>query len=64
MVAKLGMTEKAMMCADRALALDPNFVEAYLCKAAAARALGRTEIVSEVSEALSRIKPENFRPAR
>ncbi len=64
MVAKLGMTEKAMACADQALALDPNFVEAYLCKAAAARALGRTAMVQEVCEALSRIKPENFRPAR
>jgi tetratricopeptide (TPR) repeat protein len=64
MVVKLKMPEKAIAYADQALVLDPNLIEAYLCKAAAARALGRTEIVREVCEMLSTIKPENFRPAR
>jgi tetratricopeptide (TPR) repeat protein len=64
MVVKLGMPEKAITYADQALALDPHLIEAYLCKAAAARALGRSEMVREVCETLAGIKPENFRPAR
>jgi tetratricopeptide (TPR) repeat protein len=64
MVGELGLHHKALLYADRALALDPKFVEAYLHKAAAARALGKTEVVREVCDALAAIEPEKFRRAR
>jgi tetratricopeptide (TPR) repeat protein len=64
MVGELGFHEKAMLYADRAIALDPKFVEAYLHKAAAARALGKTEIVKQVCDALATIEAEKFRRAR
>jgi len=64
MVGELGMHEKAMLYADHAIALDPKFVEAYLHKAAAARALGKTEIVRDVCDKLASIEPEKFRHAR
>ena len=64
MVGRLGQHDKALEFADRALALDPKFVEAYLHKAAAARALGKKEIVREVCHKLATIEPEKFRRAR
>ena len=64
MVGRLGRHEKALEFADRALALDPQMVEALLHKAAAAKALGKTEIVREVSEALAAIEAEKFQRAR
>ncbi len=64
MVGRLGQHDKAMACADRAIALDPELVEAYLHKGAAARALGKKEIVREVCHKLASIKPEKFRRAR
>lgn len=64
MVGRLGQHEKAITYADRALALDPNLIEAYLYKAAAARALGNTEIMREVSETLATFQLEKFRRAR
>ncbi|HTA94928.1 MAG TPA: tetratricopeptide repeat protein [Verrucomicrobiae bacterium] len=64
MVGELGHHEKTLLYADRAIALDPEFVEAYLHKAAAARALGKTEIVKEVCNALATIEAEKFRRAR
>jgi tetratricopeptide (TPR) repeat protein len=64
MVGKLGHHDKAMVYADRAIALDPKFVEAHLHKAAAARALGKTEVVKEVSDKLAAIEQEKFRRAR
>jgi tetratricopeptide (TPR) repeat protein len=64
MVGGLGLYEQAMTYADRAITLDPNMVEAYLHKGAAARALGKPEILSEVCAALAAIRPENFRRAR
>jgi tetratricopeptide (TPR) repeat protein len=64
MVSRLGRHERALEYADRAIALDPKLVEAYLHKGAAAKALGKTEIVKEVCHKLSSIKPENFRRAR
>ena len=64
MVGRLGRHDKALEFAERALALDPNFIEAHLHKASAARALGRKEIVKEVCAALATIEPENFRRAR
>ena len=64
MVGRLGRHDKALEFAERALTLDPNFVEAHLYKATAAKALGRTEIVKEVCAALATIEPENFHRAR
>jgi len=64
MVGEMGLHEKALLYADRAIALDPQFVEAYLHKAAAARALGKTEIVREVCGVLATIEAEKFRRAR
>jgi len=64
MVVNMRMPERALVYADRALALDPGLIEAYLCKGAAARELGRTVILQQVCENLSKIKLENFRPAR
>jgi tetratricopeptide (TPR) repeat protein len=64
MVGRLGRHEKALEFADRALALDPQFVEAHLHRAAAAKALGKMEIVREAARALAAIEAENFRRAR
>jgi len=64
MVGELGMHDKAMLYADHAITIDPKFVEAYLHKAAAARALGKMEIVREISEALAVIEPDKFRRER
>jgi len=64
MVGRLGRHEKALEFAGRALALDPQMVEALLHKAAAAKALGKTEIVQEVSRALAAIESGKFRRAR
>jgi len=63
-VGRMGRHDKALEFAERALTLDPNFVEAHLHKASAARALGRMEIVKEACAALAMIRPENFRRAR
>jgi hypothetical protein len=56
--------EKAQEFADRALALDPNMFEAHLHKAAAAKALGKTEVVREASEKLAAIGVDKFRRVR
>jgi tetratricopeptide (TPR) repeat protein len=64
MVGRLGRHEKALEFAGRALALDPNMVEALLHKAAAAKALGKTELVREASLTLAAIEAEKFRRAR
>ncbi len=64
MVGELGFHDKALVYADHAIALDPKFTEAYLHKAAAARALGKMEIVKEVSDKLAAIEPEKFRRAQ
>ena len=61
MVGRLGRHEKALEFAGRALALDPQMVEALLHKAAAAKALGKAEIVREVSETLATVGAEKFR---
>jgi tetratricopeptide (TPR) repeat protein len=60
MVGRLGHHVHAMMFADRALELDSQFVEAYLHKGAAARALGKKEILRDVCSALGAIPPEKF----
>ena len=64
MVGELGFHDKAMLYADRAIALDSKFVEAYLHKATAARALRKTEIVRQVCEKLATIEQEKFRRVR
>ena len=64
MVGRMGRHEKALEFANRALALDPQMVEALLHKAAAAKALGKGEIVKEVSQALATIDAEKFQRAR
>jgi tetratricopeptide (TPR) repeat protein len=64
MVGRLGHHHQAMTFADRALALDAELVEAYLHKGAAARALGRNEVLREVCHALSAIPAEKFHRAR
>jgi Flp pilus assembly protein TadD len=63
MVGRLGRHEKALEFANRALALDPQMIEALLHKAAAARALGKMEIVRETSGILAAIEAEKFRRA-
>ena len=64
MAGRMGHHHKAMEYADRALALDPELVEAYLHKAAAAKALKKTDVVKEICQKLATIKPEKFRRAR
>jgi tetratricopeptide (TPR) repeat protein len=64
MVGRMGHHHQALAYADRAIALDPKLVEAHLHKASAARALGKTDVVREVCQALAAIEPENFRRAR
>ena len=61
MVGRLGRHEKALEFAGHALELDPQYVEALLHKAAAAKALGRTAIVRQVSLTLASIEAERFR---
>lgn len=60
MVARLGRHDKALEYADRAIALDPKLVEAYLHKATAAKALKKMDVVKEVCHKLASIEPENF----
>jgi tetratricopeptide (TPR) repeat protein len=64
MVGRLGRHEKALEFAGYALALDPKMVEAHLHKGAAAKALGKMEIVRETSEKLAALEAEKFRRAR
>ena len=60
MVGELGFHDKALTYAGHAIEIDPQFIEAYLHKAAAARALGKMEIVKEVCDKLAAIEPEKF----
>lgn len=61
---QLGRHAQALDCAERALALDPQMVEAQLHRARAAQALGKKEIVRVASEALAQVPPERFRRTR
>jgi len=58
---RMGCHDKALQYADQALALDRKLVEAHLSKAAAARALGKMDVVQEVCRELAALEPENFR---
>jgi len=60
---RLGCHDKALHCADQALALDRELVEAHLSRAAAARALGKMDIIQEVCHELGTLEPEHFRRA-
>lgn len=64
MSGQLGRHAKALECAERALVIDPEFVEAHLHRARAAQALGRAEIVRKTSEALAQLSPEKFMRTR
>jgi tetratricopeptide (TPR) repeat protein len=61
MAGRMGRHHKALEYADRALALDPDMVEAYLHKAAAAKALKKMDVVKEICQKLAAIEPEKFR---
>lgn len=61
---QLNRHAQALQCAERALALDPEFAEAHLHRARAAQALGKPEIVRAASEALAKLPLEKFRRAR
>ena len=64
MAGKLGRHHQALEYADRALALDPKLVEAYLHKATAAKALKKMDVVKEICHKLGTIEPENFHRRR
>jgi len=64
MVGRMGNHRQALAYADRAIALDPKLVEAYLHKATAARALGEMDVVREICQVLASLGPENFRRVR
>jgi protein O-GlcNAc transferase len=61
---QLNRHAQALECAERALALDPEFVEAQLHRGRAAQALGKSQIVRAASEALAQLPPEKFKRAR
>lgn len=61
---QMGRHAQALECAERAITLDPQMVEAQLHRARAAQALGKIEIVRAASEALSRLPAEKFQRTR
>jgi tetratricopeptide (TPR) repeat protein len=61
---QLNRHAQALECAERALALDPQLVEAQLHRARAAQALGKPDIVRAASEALAKLPAEKFKRAR
>lgn len=64
MTGQMRQYDKAMAYAEKALALDSEFVEAHLHRGRAALALGKTDVVKEVCQKLSAIKQEKFYPTR
>lgn len=62
MAGDLGHHDQALEYAERAIMLDPQMVEAYLHKAAAARALGRMDVVHAVDRQLAVLAPGKFQP--
>lgn len=60
---RMGRHDRALECADRAVALDRKFVEAHLSRAAAARALGKQDIIRQICSELASFEPEAFRRA-
>jgi Flp pilus assembly protein TadD len=63
MYGQMGRHPQALDCAERALALDPEMVEALLHRGRAAQALGKSDVVRAVCDALSQLPPEKFRRA-
>jgi len=63
MYGQIGRHAQALECADRALALDPEMVEAQLHRARAGQALRKPEIVRAASEALALLPPDKFHRA-
>lgn len=63
MAGRMGHHEKALTFAERAIAIDPQMVEAHLHRATAAKALGKTEIVREACQHLATVEPERYRRA-
>ena len=61
---QLGRHVQARQCAERALALEPQMVEAQLHRARAAQMLGQKEIVEAVCESLAALPPEKFQRTR
>ena len=58
----MGRHDKALaMCRPRRSRWTRKLVEAHLSRAAAARALGKMEIVQEVCHELATLEPETFR---
>ena len=60
----LGRHAPALECAERALALDPQMVEAQLHRARAAQMLGKLEILQAACEALAQLPPDKVRRVR
>jgi tetratricopeptide (TPR) repeat protein len=61
---QLNRHAQALDCAERALAIDPHFVEAQLHRGRAAQALGKKDIVRAAAEALAKTPPDKFQRAR
>jgi tetratricopeptide (TPR) repeat protein len=61
---QLGRHVEARVCAERALELEPQMVEAHLHRARAAQMLGQTEIVQAATAALANLPPEKFKRTR
>jgi tetratricopeptide (TPR) repeat protein len=61
---QLGRHAQALECAERALMLDPEMVEAQLHRARAAQMLGQMQIVRAACDSLAQLPPEKFRRTR
>ena len=60
---QLGRHQHALDCAERALALDPDMIEALLHRGRAAQKLGQPDTLRAVLEHFARIPAEKFRRA-
>ena len=61
---QLNRHAQALACAEQALTLDPEMVEAQLHRARAAQALKKPEILRAASEALAQLPSEKFQRTR
>ena len=64
MYGQMGQHAQALDYAERALALDPQMIEALLHRGRAAQALNRSEILRATCEALAKLPPEKFKRTR
>lgn len=60
---QMGRHQQALDCAERALALDPDMIEAQLHRGRAAQMLGNKELLRAVCEHLAQLPPKKFRRA-